>query len=95
MSALSLGFIEIPHLCDAIEALDIMLKRADVSFVTWEKKLGGRLVTVIISGTVAGVTEAVETAKAHVKGRIVASLVLANPHEEVWKMVRASQRRHQ
>ena len=39
----SLGFIEIPTVTAAIEALDVMTKTADVEFVTWEKKLGGRL----------------------------------------------------
>lgn len=34
------GFIEIPSTSAAITAIDIMLKTADVEFVTWEKKLG-------------------------------------------------------
>ena len=40
------GFFEIPSVTAAIDAVDIMCKTADVEMITWEKKLGGRLVTV-------------------------------------------------
>ena len=48
----ALGFFEISGVVAAVNALDIMCKTADVQFVTWEKKLGGRLVTIIIRGNV-------------------------------------------
>lgn len=85
----SLGFIEIPSVTAAVEALDTMCKTADVEFVTWERKLGGRLVTIIVTGNVAAVTEAVETAaKNSLKPCVHA--VIANPHEETMKLVRLS-----
>lgn len=90
----SLGFIELPNLADAVEALDLMLKAADVQFETWEKKLGGRLVTIIVSGDVAAVTEAVEHAKSDAAGRIVASAVIANPHPELFKLIEKSKKKH-
>ena len=40
----SLGLIEVSGVTAAIDCLDIMCKSADVEFVTWERKLGGRLV---------------------------------------------------
>ncbi len=43
--------------------MDIMCKTADVQFVTWEKKLGGRLVTIIIRGDVSAVAQAIEAAE--------------------------------
>jgi Carbon dioxide concentrating mechanism/carboxysome shell protein len=89
----SLGLIELPNLADAIEALDVMLKTADVKFLTWEKKLGGRLVTIIVQGEVSAVTEAVESAKENAKGTIVALAVIANPHEETMKIVELSAQR--
>ena len=46
------GFFEIPSVTAAVVAIDIMCKTAEVELVTWEKKLGGRLVTVIIRGDV-------------------------------------------
>ena len=60
----SLGLIEVPSVTAAVDCLDIMCKTADVEFVTWERKLGGRLVTVIVQGSVSAVTEAVEAAVA-------------------------------
>ncbi|MDY3250363.1 MAG: BMC domain-containing protein [Candidatus Choladocola sp.] len=90
----SLGLIELPNLADAVEALDIMLKTADVKFLTWEKKLGGRLVTIIIQGSVSACQAAVEAAKTSASGRIVASAVIANPHEETMKLVRLSASKH-
>ena len=83
----SYGFIEIPSTSAAITALDIMLKTADVEFVTWEKKLGGRLVTVVIQGTVSAVTEAVEAASQKSIKDIVAKAIIANPHEEIMRLV--------
>ena len=47
----SLGFVEVSGVTAAIDALDIMCKSADVSLVSWERKLGGRLVTLIITGS--------------------------------------------
>lgn len=86
----ALGFIELPNLCDAIELLDTLLKSADVTLETWEKRLGGRLVTLIVSGSTASVTTAVEAAKQHAPEKIAASLVIANPHAETWRLVRES-----
>ena len=86
----SYGLIEIPSTTAAIDALDIMCKTADVEFVTWEKKLGGRLVTIIVQGTVSAVTEAVEAAAAHSIKEPVAKTVIANPHEEIVRIVKKS-----
>ena len=59
----ALGFIEISGVTAAVDALDIMCKSADVDFVTWERKLGGRLVTVIIEGDVEVIFIGVEGAE--------------------------------
>ena len=48
----SYGFIEITGVVAAINALDIMCKTADVELESWERKLGGRLVTLIVQGDV-------------------------------------------
>jgi microcompartment protein CcmL/EutN len=85
----SLGFIEIPSVTAAIEALDTMCKTADVEFVTWERKLGGRLVTIIIQGDVSAVTEAIECAAKNAMKPCVYA-VIPNPHEETIKMVEMS-----
>ena len=90
----ALGLIELPNCTDAIEALDVMLKTANVKFLTWEKKLGGRLVTIIIQGNVSAVTEAIESAKRSSKGTVVAAAVIANPHEETMKLVEVSVKKY-
>ncbi len=90
----SLGIIELPNCSDAVQALDVMLKTADVKFLTWEKRLGGRLVTIIISGEVAAVTEAVESAKSNAVGKVVASYIIANPHEETMRLVAVSAKKN-
>ena len=78
MSNTSLGFIE------------IMCKTSGVELATWERKLGGRLVTIVVKGDVASVTEAVETAAAKAIKKPVAKGVLANPHEEIVRLVNLS-----
>ncbi len=86
----SIGMIEVSGVTGAIDCLDIMCKSADVELVTWERKLGGRLVTVVVQGDVSAVTAAVENA---VKNGIVkpcAHAVIANPHQETWRILQIS-----
>ncbi len=90
MSNTSLGFIEISGVVAAVDALDIMCKTSGVELATWERKLGGRLVTIVIKGDVAAVTEAVETASKKAIRKPVASGVIANPHEEIMRLVNLS-----
>lgn len=83
----SYGFFEVTGVSAAIDALDIMCKTANVEFVAWERKLGGRLVTIIIQGTVSDVTQAVNAACERCLKKPVAHTVIANPHEETVRMV--------
>ena len=86
----SLGLIEVSGVTGAIDCLDIMCKSADVEFVTWERKLGGRLVTVVVQGDVSAVTAAVENACANGLVKPCASAVIASPHEETWRLLKIS-----
>jgi len=90
MGNTSLGFIEISGVVAAVDALDIMCKTSGVELATWERKLGGRLVTIVIKGDVAAVTEAVEAAAVRAIKKPVAKGVIANPHEEIMKLVNLS-----
>lgn len=83
----SLGFIEITGVVAATDALDIMCKTSGVELATWERKLGGRLVTIVVRGDVASVTEAVETASKNAIKKPVACGVIANPHPEIEKLI--------
>ncbi len=79
------GFIEITGVVAAINALDIMCKTADVELASWERKLGGRLVTLIVEGDVSAVNEAVEAAVAGAIKKPASYAVIARPHEEIVK----------
>ncbi len=89
----ALGFFEISGVVAATDALDIMCKAADVEFVTWEKKLGGRLVTVIVRGEVSAVSAAIEAASAGAIKKPVCKAVIANPHPELERVVQKSRDR--
>ena len=86
----SYGFFEVPGVVAAINALDIMCKTADVELASWERKLGGRLVTLIVQGDVSAVTEAVNAAVAGAIKKPASYAVIARPHEEIVKLVELS-----
>ena len=94
----SYGLIEVSGIVAAIDSLDAMCKAADVSLVTWERKLGGRLVTIIVEGDVSDVKAAVEAA-AHIAKEnhhiLAASGLIAAPSDEIRKMVALSAKRLQ
>ena len=86
----SIGLIEVSGVTAAVDCLDIMCKSADVEFVTWERKLGGRLVTVVVEGQVSAVTAAVENAMANAIKKPVSHAVIASPHNEVQRLLALS-----
>jgi len=92
----SYGLVEVSGVVAAIDSLDAMCKAAAVSLVTWERKLGGRLVTLIVEGDVSDVKAAVEAAHAICKENkhiLAASGVIASPSEETRKIVALSAKR--
>jgi len=91
----SLGLVEVSGVTAGIDCLDIMCKSANVEFVTWERKLGGRLVTIIVQGDISAVTAAVDNAVTHAITKPAAYAVIASPHEETKRMVELSAARIQ
>ena len=89
----SLGFVEVSGVAAAIDALDIMCKSAEVSLVSWERKLGGRLVTLIVTGTISAVNAAVENAAKQCIKKPCATAVIANPHPETARLAELSAKR--
>lgn len=85
----SLGLVEVSALGNAIIMLDDMLKAADVEFVATERKLGGRLVTIVVRGELTSVKAAVDAgvARATADGCLKASQVIARPHSEILKFL--------
>lgn len=82
-----IGLLEVQGLVASIEGLDAMVKAADVRLIHTEKRLGGALVTLIVTGKVDSVTSALEcgAAKAAKLGKVYGTGVIANLHEEVAK----------
>ena len=79
------GFIEITGVVAAINALDIMCKTADVELASWERKLGGRLVTIIVEGDVSAVTEAVNAAARSALSPSYANITFGSPRRKSGK----------
>lgn len=82
-----IGLLEVQGLVASIEGLDEMLKAADVRLIHTEKRLGGRLVTLVITGKVDAVTSAIEVGRACASrlGTVYGCEVIPNLHEEVAK----------
>lgn len=85
----SLGLVEVQSLGHAIAMVDDMLKAADVEFVATERRLGGRLVTVVVRGELSAVQASVDAGKnaAQNMGCLKAAGVIANPHPEIFKFL--------
>lgn len=83
----AIALLEVEGLVASIEGLDAMLKTADVRLVHTEKRLGGRLVTLIVAGKVDAVTSALERGKVTSEplGKVFGSEVIPNPHDELLK----------
>jgi microcompartment protein CcmL/EutN len=77
----ALGMIETRGLVALIEAMDAMVKAANVVVVGWQQ-IGGGLVTALVRGDVAAVRAATEAGKAAAKrvGEVVAVHVIPRPH---------------
>src|SRR3954454_1005582 len=83
----AIGMIETRGFTGSIEATDAMAKAANVT-IARTIAIGGGLITVICRGDVASVKAAVDAGgKAASKvGELVASHVIARPHEDLGKV---------
>lgn len=80
----ALGMIETKGFVCLLEAVDSMLKAANVEMIGWDK-VGSGLVTAFVVGDVAAVKAAVDAgAQAASKlGEVVSVEVIPRPHEEL------------
>ncbi|MBQ8403730.1 MAG: BMC domain-containing protein [Clostridia bacterium] len=81
----AIALLEVQALVAAIAGLDAMVKAANVKLIHVEKRLGGRLVTVVVEGSVSDVTAALEAGKvaAAEVGNVKLAEVIARPHPDV------------
>jgi ethanolamine utilization protein EutM len=82
----AIGMIETKGYTGSVEATDAMAKAANVT-ISRSISIGGGLITIICKGDVASVKAAVDAgSKAATKiGELVASHVIARPHEDLLK----------
>ena len=80
----ALGMIETRGFVCMLEAVDSMLKAANVKMVGWDK-VGSGLVTAFVSGDVAAVKAAIDAGAgaAGKLGEVVSVQVIPRPHEEL------------
>ena len=86
----AIAFLEVQAMVTAIAGLDAMVKAADVELIHVEKRLGGRLVTVVVEGTVSAVTAALEAGRAAAAevGNVKLCEVIARPHPEIMQFLK-------
>ena len=60
----AIALLEVQAMVAAIVGLDAMVKAANVQLIHVEKRLGGRLVTVVVEGEVSAVTAALQAGAA-------------------------------
>ena len=85
----AIALLEVQAMVAAITGLDAMVKAADVRLIHVEKRLGGRLVTVVVEGEVSAVTAALAagSAAASEVGNVKCCEVIARPHPDVMKFL--------
>ena len=85
----AIALLEVQAMVAAITGLDAMVKTADVKLIHVEKRLGGRLVTVVVEGEVSAVKASLEAgaAAASEVGNVKCCEIIARPHPDVMKFL--------
>jgi ethanolamine utilization protein EutM len=88
MAKMALGLIETRGLVPAVEATDVALKAANVTFAM-QRTPGSGIVSVSFNGDVAAVRAATEAggAAAARLGEVLSVEVLSRPHDELEKLM--------
>lgn len=88
MSGVALGFVETRGNTGTIQAIDAMLKTANVQFVK-RIEIGGGYVTALVRGEVGAVKASVEAgAEAAAKvGELVSTNIIPSAHAEVFELI--------
>jgi ethanolamine utilization protein EutM len=84
----ALGIIETRGMVAAIQAVDTMVKAANVEVLGMEK-IGSGLVTVMVNGDVGAVKAAVDAGSesAQKLGEVTAAIVIPKPHDDIGILV--------
>ncbi len=86
----ALGMIETKGFVSLVEAADAMMKAANVKFLGWDN-VGSGLVSAFVSGDVAAVKAATDAGAAAAGriGEVVSVQVIARPHDDINKVLKA------
>jgi ethanolamine utilization protein EutM len=85
----ALGMIETKGFVALVEAVDAMMKAANVKFLGWDK-VGSGLVSAFVSGDVAAVKAATDAgaAAAGRVGDVVSVQVIPRPHDDLGRVLK-------
>ncbi len=86
----AIALLEVQAMVTAIVGLDAMVKAADVKLIHVEKRLGGRLVTVVVEGSVSAVQAAAEAGRSAAAevGNVKLCEVIARPHPDIMRFLK-------
>ena len=86
----AIALLEVQAMVTAIVGLDAMVKAANVKLIHVEKRLGGRLVTVVVEGSVSAVTAALEAGVEAAKtvGNVACAEVIARPNVDIVNFIK-------
>ena len=85
----ALGMIETKGFIALIEAVDAMMKAANVKVLGWDT-VGSGLVSAFVSGAVAAVKAATDAGAAAAGriGQVMSVQVIARPHDDLYKVLK-------
>ncbi|GAA0724809.1 hypothetical protein GCM10008905_19270 [Clostridium malenominatum] len=84
----AIGVVEVRYFTTALKLVDNMCKTSEVELLASENKLGGRLVSLIIGGSISNVEAAIEAAKLGCEEEhLKAAIIISRPHEEIMKFI--------
>lgn len=83
----AIGVVDVMFFSNAVKVLNMLMNTSYVELASCKKYMGGRMVTVIVSGTVSNVTSAVEKVRDayRLDSTLKSAVVITNPHEELFK----------
>ena len=83
-----LGILELRGITASIEAADAMVKAAAVKVIATQK-IGNALIFIVITGTVAAVSESLRAGRAMAEclGELYACTIIPNPEPELYQII--------
>ncbi|NSL52146.1 BMC domain-containing protein [Calidifontibacillus erzurumensis] len=92
----AIGIVELQYFTYALEIADQMMKAAGVELLKSENYLGGRLVSLVIGGSISDVKTAIEVAKETCESKqqnpLKMAVLITNPHREILKFIVSSEK---